>query len=519
MTDTFDGDAIARADRDFLATLGDHPLARHPLYSIPCPPPDDTEPERAFAAALSWMLINYGYYAGAFGGKGGIISLVDGKITTDMSLRKLMLPYAIEVLGPNGGRPKLVSVVDTMLRHPSRMQIDGMQARSDKLRPTFEDDGEVIFNRYWPPAHPKSGGEIETFKAYLARLVPDDAEREWFWNYLAHKTRKPWVPMVALIMVAEEFGSGRGTLYEILNLLFGQDYVVPCSFGELTGSAPSARFNARMGDALFAVVNEAVTEDGHQQARRRLDYEALKHAIEPSPTARQRLEAKFGHAYAQQMAMSVIIATQHRDVVKLPPKDRRFSVLTCGNPMTVAQRVEIRAWMAAPENIGALYRAFLETAAVPPDVFDPLGVPPPFAGRLEMIGMAKSRIEDAYETAVDALKGFSLFTMTQAKKLVGYFGDYASGEWSNQALHTVAKNAYRLRRERIRHRGRREIIYATTDAERRRWLLADKAMIAAQLNRTEARVVHVINGGGQSDFEEQLKKTSRQSPAEEEDKD
>ena len=73
--------------------------------------------------------------------------------------------------------------------------------------------------------------------------------------------------MVAVIMVAEEFGSGRGTLFDILELLFGKDYVVPCSFGELTGKASgSARFNARLADALFVVVNEAVDEDGHQQS-------------------------------------------------------------------------------------------------------------------------------------------------------------------------------------------------------------------------------------------------------------
>ena len=36
--DTFDGDAISRADREFLASLSDHPLVQHPLYSIPPPP-------------------------------------------------------------------------------------------------------------------------------------------------------------------------------------------------------------------------------------------------------------------------------------------------------------------------------------------------------------------------------------------------------------------------------------------------------------------------------------------------
>jgi hypothetical protein len=395
-----------------------------------------------------------------------------------------------------------------------RAQIDEIQTRSDRPRPTFSEDGHIIFNRYRPPVHPTEGGDLAAFEAFFARLFPDDAERTWCWNYLAHKARRPWVPMVGVIMVAEEFGTGRGTLFEILEFLFGKDYVVPCTFGELTGTSASARFNARLADALFAVVNEAVAEDGHQQAQRRLHYDTLKNVVDPSPTQRRRFEAKGQHAYAQRAAMSVVIATQHRDVVKLQHDDRRFEVPTCGAKMTAAERAEIRAWMAVPENIGALHRALLATPAAPLDVFDPFGEPPPFAGRLEMIGMAKSRIEDAYEAAMDVLEGFPLFTMTQAKRLIGYFGNYASGDWSNQALHAIAKNAYRLRSGRIRHRKRREIIYARTAAERRRWLPADKAMIVAALDRTEARVVRVVNTG-QVDIVTQLKETGREPPEEE----
>src|SRR5215831_9281568 len=176
--------------------------------------------------------------------------------------------------------------------------------------------------------------------------------------------------MVAVSMVAEEFGSGRGTLFDILELLFGEDYVAPCTFGQLTGTSASARFNARLADALFAVVNEAVAEDGHLQAQRRLGYEALKNNIEPSPTARRPYEAKGQHVYAQRSATSVMIATNHRDVVKLPWSDRRFSVITCGKRMTKEDTAEIRGWMAVPENIGALYRALLNTPAVPTTEFD-----------------------------------------------------------------------------------------------------------------------------------------------------
>jgi hypothetical protein len=252
----------------------------------------------------------------------------------------------------------------------------------------------------------------------------------------------------------------------------------------------------------------------------------LKNAIEPSPTARQRFEAKGQHAYAQRSARTTLIATQHRDVVKLPWNDRRFSVITCGRKMTPSERTEIRAWMEIPENIGALYRALLMRPAVPLDVFDPYGDPPPFAGRLEMIEMAASRIEDAYEAMLDALDGYPLFTMTQAKRLIGYFGDYASGDWSDRALHTVSKNAYRLRDEhepggRIRHLKRREAVYACSEIERRRWRRVDKAMIVAQLDRTEEQVKRTISGGGgQSarsgeliDIAAQLKEASQQSSA------
>ena len=248
---TFDGDAISRADREFLASLGDHPLVRHPLYSVPpLPRPNyagcttiverQTAQEMCFPAALDWMLVNYAYYTGAFIGKGGIISLVDGEICSIASLRSFMQPYTIVEEGPRGGLKK-TSVVDVWMMHPQRAQIDKIQTCTDRPRPTFTEDGLTVYNRYWPPAHPTSGGEIETFKTFFARLVPDDAERTCIWNYLAHKARRPWVPMVAVIMVAEEFGSGRGTLFDILELLFGEAYVVPCSFGELTGAA-GARF-------------------------------------------------------------------------------------------------------------------------------------------------------------------------------------------------------------------------------------------------------------------------------------
>jgi Family of unknown function (DUF5906) len=323
--------------------------------------------------------------------------------------------------------------------------------------------------------------------------------------------------MVGIIMVAEEFGTGRGTLFDILELLFGEAYVVPCSFGELTGTSGASRFNARLADALIAVVNEAIAEDGEQQAQRRLNYEALKNSIDPSP-ARRRYEAKGQHAYAQRSAMSTMIATNHRDVVKLPWNDRRFSVITCGERMTKEDAEKIRAWMGMPENIGALYRALLAAPAVPADVFDPFGQPPPFAGRREMIGMGKSQLEDAYEAAIDTLEGCPLFTMMQVQKLISYIGAYTSGDWSGRARHMVAKNAYRLRERgeannRIKYCKRQEIVYARTRDEQRRWHGADTKMIIAALDRVEERVTQVINANAERDaFADLMRADNSNSP-------
>jgi len=196
----FDGEAISRADREFLAKLGDHPLMRNPLYSVPPPPPllssylaaptsasaaAITAAENArFTAALNWLLVNYAFCKSAFMGKGGVISLVDGELGSIASLDTFMRPYAVKE------GHKTISVVDRWTEHPLRVHIDKIQTRSDRPRPTFEEEGLHIYNRYWPPAHP-SGGEIETFKAFFARFIPNDTEREWMWNYLAHKARRP----------------------------------------------------------------------------------------------------------------------------------------------------------------------------------------------------------------------------------------------------------------------------------------------------------------------------------------
>jgi hypothetical protein len=249
MTKPFDGEAIARADRTFLDSLSDHPLTRDSRYGTPCPPqpdfgpfdPTDKSQEAArqafFATVIDRMLINWAYREGAFMGRTpGAISLNDGEVISIAELRGRMAPWALIHAGPRGAI-KTRSPVDDWMSSQARLSVRREEMRPDQPRPTFVEDGYVVFNRYRPPTHPTKGGDLAAFDAFFTRLFPGDGERAWLWNWLAHKARRPWIPMIAVIMVAEEFGSGRGTLFEILDLLFGKNHVAPCTFGELTGKA------------------------------------------------------------------------------------------------------------------------------------------------------------------------------------------------------------------------------------------------------------------------------------------
>jgi hypothetical protein len=67
--------------------------------------------------------------------------------------------------------------------------------------------------------------------------------------------------------------------------------------------------------------------------------------------------------------------------------------------------------------------------------------------------------------------------------------------------HAIAKRAYRRRERdepdnRLKYRGRQEIVYARTEPERRRWRPADREVVVAALDRTEEQVARIIHDGG-----------------------
>ena len=480
----FDGDAISRADREFLASLDEHPLRQNPLYGTPCPPqpdfgpfdPKDTAQTAArlafFADVVTWMLANYAYREGAFMSKEAPSRWSTARSSRFADLRGRMAPWALLHSGPRGAL-KVRSPVEDWMLAKARRSIRREEMRPDQPRPTFEEDGYAIFNRYRPPAHPATGGDLAAFESYFARLIPDEAERTWMWHWLAHKARRPWIPMVAVIMVAEEFGSGRGTLFDILELRLRQ------------GLRRSVLVRGIDGEGARGALQRPARR--RPVRRRQRGGRRGRAPAKPAPDDLRRLE-ECVRTLADGAAALRAEEPACRRAAGSDERDHRDAAYRRGQAAVgrpALQRHHLRreddggadsgdpGLDGGPGEYRGAPRALLATPAAAIEDFDPFGTPPPFAGRLEMIGLGKTDVEDAYEAAMAALKGCSLFTRTQAVRLISYFvGDFNGGGGNqDRAKHTITKRAKRLRDrgepyDRFWYRNKQDILYASTAGER-----------------------------------------------------
>ena len=219
MTEPFDGEAIARADKAFLDSLSDHPLTRRPLYGAPCPPQPDFGPfdptDKSQDGGAASVLRQHRRL------DAGELRLSRGRLHEQgrrhlARRRRNHLPSRTCAGAWRHGRCS-ISARAAAIKTRSPVE-DWMIARSppldsprgDASRPAAADLHRKRLRHLQPlPAAGASGGQAATSsrsRPSSPGSCPMTTERAWLWHWLAHKARRPWIPMVAVIMVAEEFG-------------------------------------------------------------------------------------------------------------------------------------------------------------------------------------------------------------------------------------------------------------------------------------------------------------------------
>ena len=195
---------------------------------------------------------------------------------------------------PATGKP--IQCVTEWAKHPEALRADKAGLRPDHPDDVIVRDGKLdVFNTYNPPMHPDAGGEVDTMLEFASHLFPDDAERGLFLDWIALKVAHPGYRMHAMLTVTQTQGTGRGTWAQILQKLFGLEYVNSVELPDLIGAGSQAQFNEYLATSLIVYVPEALEEkeDRSKWQSRHIAYERLKLIVETTPT-RMHVKRKYG---------------------------------------------------------------------------------------------------------------------------------------------------------------------------------------------------------------------------------
>lgn len=394
-------------------------------------------------------------------------------------MRLKMLPNCDEVVGPRGGVQR-INPIDLWASSSERVNVRGARLRPDKERPTYEEDGQRWVNIYSPPDHTAEGGSAEGGKVLLQQLFPDEDQRRYFTQLLAHKVRFPHIPGPATVMVARGFGTGRGTLAELIRRLFGSSYVQQLPFEAFSGKTYQSQYNEWQATALVVIVNESSESDGSTFQTKRNTYERLKEIVDPAPTERS-IFVKRDKNYRAVSFTTYIIATNHEDALPIPADDRRFFVAANGEPQDPSFWKEMRDWMDAPANVAAFYHWLAETVDIL--AFDPFEAPPRTIAKDTMVDAARSDLDRALTEAIDAMHTDVMVleqvvaVVEQIARREGYDLPSAPGEKRAAIIKRAAqKLLYKVgerggENERIMIEGKRYYVWARTAQAAKRFTL------------------------------------------------
>ncbi|MBO6538008.1 MAG: hypothetical protein JJ969_01305 [Rhizobiaceae bacterium] len=308
-------------------------------------------------------------------------------------------PYAeYGEVGPRGGKPSLVHPVDLWLASKDKVIVGGLRTRPDKPCPTFSEDGATFINTYRRPEFDCTGGDTSLGLEFLEHLVPNREERTWFLQWLSFKYQNPHIPGPAIVMVAhQKFGTGRGTLFKLLEHLLDYRYVRHLSFDTFTGKTYQSQYNEFLANAVLVCVDESSeSTDASLFRTKRNTYEHLKELVDPSPKRRE-IRVKGRDNYWALSPTSFIIATNHLDALPLPDNDRRFAVLENGGTNDEAYWKRVHEWIDNPSNCAAFAHHLSSIELIG---YSPYSPPPSFRAKTRMADAAKSDIDRAFELAV-----------------------------------------------------------------------------------------------------------------------
>jgi primase-polymerase (primpol)-like protein len=182
-------------------------------------------------------------------------------------------------------------------------------------------DGRPALNLWKPrPHNPPADWQqrIQPFIDHVRYLIPEDAERERFLDWLAHIEQKPGeVPHAHYLMIATQQGVGRNWLSSLLACVWSShvalDYDLKASLNN--------GFNGQLSRKLLAVVDE-INEGG--TGERWQHSEKLKSMV---TTAERFINPKYGSQHSEVNCCRWLLFSNYESALPLHADDRRWNVI------------------------------------------------------------------------------------------------------------------------------------------------------------------------------------------------
>ena len=469
---------------------------------MPPPPPPATsagQKQAIFDDVVLWLVANYGLLAvGELRGAGRIVPLRT-RIATPTALtafRTKLLPYRVS--DSSGAK---VSPLDLWLTLPDRIEVAGFRTAPDKPWPTFVEGDATFVNLYLRPELPEDG-DARLGHEFLDVLLPDECERTWFKQCLAHKLHHPEIPGPSMVMVAHDtFGVGRGTMFKIIEGLFGREYIARPEFSDITSQEGQAAYNEWMATTILALVNETSSDEDHRYTIRQKAYERIKELVDTSRQVR-RIKGKYEKIYETECGPGFMFASNHNTPLAIADKDRRLTFLTNGATRPPEFYTALNAWRAVPGNLGAFRRDLEAIKLAGFDAYASL----PTTLRDVVTEDSRSVVDEAVDLALETLPG-EIVLVAQVVEAIEVLrmrqGLYLRGDWQALAAREAKKRGRRIGvkdgdnwRPCLPQRGRRAAAYARSEEARARWTIATPVDVLAELQKNEAAIVKLRNATG-----------------------
>lgn len=350
---------------DIRTAPGKPPAPIPPGVSVPQVEPPKPAHDAPFNDKVSWLLESYAFEPN----ENRVVRLYG----TSSRCRVLMPAFQQDYMawrhvqvGPRGGS-QIVQATAGWSISEHRVSLAGVRMAPGQPFPLFEENGSFFKNTYLQPQYAENPDPeaVVPFLDFLGRLVPDEAQRNYKLDWMAHKLREPETPGCAIMHLADNdlelegaregsFGTGRGILFSIARALYGVNYTSEQDFRMLDGSSAQSIYTDWLHDNLLVTVDESPSSPtSYRAGERALAYETLKRVIDPAPTQRTFV-GKYQQAFTGMCHCSIWIASNHHDALAIPAGDRRITVLRNGSPMTHDEIDKIVAWRSKPGSLAAL---------------------------------------------------------------------------------------------------------------------------------------------------------------------